>query len=150
MPETTCLLNNMKVAEINSKYVDYIRNHELVEKYNLYDAVNSLEFDNRLVTNIGNLLYGNKEFQSEYKSEFDLEIAIDTLSIDFRNAYNNQLKFEENPEYDIDPWLDEETENALDILRANAIPVWIEKDGVPVMGYVDKRVIDGSIWKTKN
>ena len=150
MLETTCLLNNMKIADINSKYVDYIRNHKLVEKYNLYDEINSMEFDDRLITNIGDLFYGNKDFQLEYPSEFDLEIAIDTLIVDFRNAYNNQLKFESNPEYDIEPWLDEDTESELKILDNNAIPVWVEQDGVPVRMYVDKRVLDGSIWKTKD
>lgn len=150
MQEITCPLSNMKVAEINSKYVDYIRNHELVEKYNIYDQVNSVEFDENFVRSIRHIFYGNKEFQEDYPNEFDLEIAVDNLIVDFRCAYENQLKFEQDPEYDIDPWKDEDTEHELEILTSNAIPVWIEQNGVLVKKFLDKRVINGSLWSAKN
>ena len=149
--ETTYPLNNMKVADINSKYVDYIRNHELVEKYGLYDLVNALEFDDKFIVNLRDLFYCNKEFQIEHQNEFDLEIAIDDLIVDFRVAYENQLKYEKDPEYDIDPWKDENTEYQMEILATNVIPVWVEsEDGTLEKKFIDKRMLDGTLWKPKD
>ena len=76
MLETTYQLNNMKIADINSKYIDYIRNHKLVEKYDLYDLVNRLEFDDNFINNLRDVFYCNKEFQIEHPNEFDLKEAI--------------------------------------------------------------------------
>ena len=59
----TCQLNNMKVAYIDSKYVDYIRNHPIVETWGIYDEVCNLEFDEDLVDNI-------KEFYTRKEWDF--------------------------------------------------------------------------------
>ena len=151
MLETTYQLNNMKIADINSKYIDYIRSHKLVEKYGLYDFVNGLEFDDNFIRNLRDLFYCNKEFQIEHPNEFDLEIAIDDLIVDFRVAYENQLKYEKDPEYDIDPWKDENTEYQMEILATNVIPVWVEgENGTLEKKFMDKRMLDGTLWKPKD
>lgn len=143
--ETTYLLNNMKVADIDTKYVDYIRNHPVLERYNLHDKINDLEFDDNLCYHIGELLCGSKELFVECGGdEFELQLKVDELLVDFKVAYENQLKFEKDPTYDIAPNLDEDTEKELSILLANRIPILVEIDGKLVEKYIDKRFIDGT------
>lgn len=141
----------MKIAEIDSKYIDYIRNHELVEHFNIYDEINSLEFDENTPYEIRNLMFDSKIMEEEYPDELQRELYLDQAIIDFECACENQRKFEQDPEYDIDPWKDEYTEDQMAILEANKIPVWVETpEGTLVQKYIDARMLDGSLWKTKD
>jgi hypothetical protein len=55
------------------------------------------------------------------------------------------------PEYDIDPWKDENTEYQMEILSTNVIPIWVEsEDGTLVKKFMDKRMLDGTLWTPKD
>lgn len=147
MPAITCPLNNMKVAYIDSKYVDYIRNHPVVETWDIYDEVCDLEFDDDLVDNIREILWNNEKLNKAYPDEWDKTMYLDDVMLDFYFAYENQLKYEKDPTYDINPWEDEETNKELEILEENRIPVWVETpDDMVVLKYLDKRMLDGTLW----
>lgn len=42
MLRTTCPQSSMKIGEISSKYIDYLRNEEYIEKYGMTDFLNDL------------------------------------------------------------------------------------------------------------
>ena len=81
----------MKVAYIDSKYVDYIRNHPIVETWGIYDEVCNLEFDEDLVDNIREILWNNEKLNKEYPNEWDKTMYLDDVMLDFYFEYENQL-----------------------------------------------------------
>lgn len=137
----------MKIAEVENKYIDYIRNHDLCYKYGIYDKIVDIELDDNTYFEIRKLFYNSERLQQEYPDEFDMDIYIDTIIVDFECALENHRKFVENPEYDIEPWMDEETMDQLELVEKNKVSVTIVNgDGTTDEKFIDSRLLDGTLW----
>lgn len=136
----------MKIAEVDNKYIDYIRNHDLCYKYGIYDKIVDIELDDNTYFEIRKLFYNSERLQQEYPDEFDMDIYIDTIIVDFECALENHKKFVENPEYDIEPWMDEETMDQLELVEKNRVSVTIVNDGTTDEKFIDLRLLDGTLW----
>ena len=146
MLRTTCPQNNMRIGEISSKYIDYLRNEEYIERYDLVDFLNELEYTNAkdIYRKINHeLLNKVKRFTD---NELDAEIVCDELLESLEDILENYEKSLDDPEYDVEPTFNEynSTQNA--IIEDNKIPVYVpDSEGRLVLKYIDKRLLEGSI-----
>lgn len=144
--ETTCPLSSMKIGEINSKYIDYLRNEEYIEKYNLIDFLNGLEYTSKedvyskINSKLNDIIFGIVE------DELDAEILCDELLINLEDILDNYEKSLDDPEYDVDPTYNEYNSTQNQIIEDNKIPVIVlDEDNNEITKFIDKRILEGTI-----
>lgn len=143
---TTCPQNNMKIGEISSKYIDYLRNEEYIEKYDMVDFVNGLEYTNAqdVYSKINHELL-NKVMKF-IDDEIDAEILCDELLESLEDILENYEKSLDYQEYDVEPTFNEYNSMQNAIIEDNKIPVYVpDSEGKLVLKYIDKRLLEGSI-----
>lgn len=146
MLRTTCPQNNMKIGEISSKYIDYLRNEEYIEKYDMIDFLNELEYTNvqDLYKKINSELFD--KIMEVMDDELDAEILCDELLESLEDILENYEKSLEDPDYDVDPTFNEYNEKQNAIIEDNRIPVLVpDSEGNLVLKFIDKRLLEGSI-----
>ena len=146
MLETTCQLSSMKIGEINSKYIDYLRNEEYIEKYNLIDFLNGLEYTSKedVYWKINSKL--NDIILDIVEDELDAEILCDELLINLEDILDNYEKSLDDPEYDVDPTYNEYNNTQNQIIEDNKIPVVVlDDENNEVIKFIDKRILEGTI-----
>ena len=146
MLETTCQLSSMKIGEINSKYIDYLRNEDYIEKYNLIDFLNGLEYTSKedVYRKINSKL--NDIILDIVEDELDAEILCDELLINLEDILDNYEKSLDDPEYDVDPTYNEYNSTQNQIIEDNKIPVVVLADeNNEVIKFIDKRILEGTI-----
>lgn len=144
--ETTCPLSSMKIGEINSKYIDYLRNEEYIEKYNLIDFLNGLEYTSKedvyskINSKLNDIIFGIVE------DELDAEILCDELLSNLEDILDNYEKSLDDPEYDVDPTYNEYNSTQNQIIEDNKIPVIVlDEDNNEITKFIDKRILEGTI-----
>lgn len=145
MLRTTCQQNNMKIGEISSKYIDYLRNEEYIEKYDMVDFVNGIEYTNAqdVYRKINHELL-NKVMK--FIDELDAEILCDELLESLEDILVNYEKSLDDPEYDVEPTFNEYNSMQNAIIEDNKIPVYVpDSEGKLVLKYIDKRLLEDSI-----
>lgn len=146
MLETTCQLSSMKIGEINSKYIDYLRNEEYIEKYNLIDFLNDLEYTSKedVYRKINSKL--NDIIFDIVKDELDAEILCDELLSNLEDILDNYEKSLDDPEYDVDPVYNEYNNTQNQIIEDNKIPVVVlDDENNEITKFIDKRILEGTI-----
>ena len=146
MLRTTCQQNNMKIGEISSKYIDYLRNEEYIEKYDMVDFVNGIEYTNAqdVYSKINHELL-NKVMKF-IDDEIDAEILCDELLESLEDILENYEKSLDDPEYDVEPTFNEYNSMQNAIIEDNKITVYVpDSEGKLVLKYIDKRLLEGSI-----
>lgn len=146
MLETTCQLSSMKIGEINSKYMDYLRNEDYIEKYNLIDFLNGLEYTSKedVYRKINSKL--NYIILDIVEDELDAEILCDELLINLEDILDNYEKSLDDPEYDVDPTYNEYNNTQNQIIEDNKIPVVVlDDENNEVIKFIDKRILEGTI-----
>lgn len=146
MLETTCQLSSMKIGEINSKYMDYLRNEEYIEKYNLIDFLNDLEYTSKedVYRKINSKL--NDIIFDIVEDELDAEILCDELLSNLEDILDNYEKSLDDPEYDVDPIYNEYNNTQNQIIEDNKIPVVVlDDENNEITKFIDKRILEGTI-----
>ena len=146
MLETTCQLSSMKIGEINSKYMDYLRNEDYIEKYNLIDFLNDLEYTSKedVYRKINSKL--NDIILDIVEDELDADILCDELLINLEDILDNYEKSLDDPEYDVDPTYNEYNNTQNQIIEDNKIPVVVlDDENNEVIKFIDKRILEGTI-----
>lgn len=146
MLETTCQLSSMKIGEINSKYMDYLRNEEYIEKYNLIDFLNDLEYTSKedVYRKINSKL--NDIIFDIVEDELDAEILCDELLSNLEDILYNYEKSLDDPEYDVDPIYNEYNNTQNQIIEDNKIPVVVlDDENNEITKFIDKRILEGTI-----
>nr|DAH62247.1 MAG TPA: hypothetical protein [Caudoviricetes sp.] len=136
----------MKIGEISSKYIDFLRNEDYVEEYNLVDYINSLEYTNKSeVYNLINskLLY---EITQTVSDELEAEIMCDEILYQLDDVLTNYEKSVEDPTWDVDPIYNPYNESQEQIIENNKIPIYVpDSEGNFVLKFIDKRILEGTI-----
>lgn len=146
MLRTTCPQSNMKIGEISSKYIDYLRNEEYIEKYGMTDFLNDLEYTNakEVYNSISSEL--SDKLMETMDDELDAEILCDELLSQLEDILENYKKSLDDPDYDVDPTFNEYNEKQNAIIEDNRIPVLVpDSEGNLVLKFIDKRLLEGSI-----
>lgn len=146
--ETTCPLNNMKIGEINSKYIDFLRNAEFVETYGLIDILNNAEYEGIQETYrlLNNALFDSELLTKMYPNELDREIQCDEILEPVEDILGNYEKSLEDPEFDVDPDFNAYNAQQQAILDENRITVLVpDGDGGYIEKFIDKRILEGII-----
>lgn len=138
----------MKIGEIESKYIDHLKNMEIIEKYGLVDTLNDIEYVDVKTTYeaINNALYASELMQSKYPDQLDREIRCDELMQSVENVLENYDKSLKDPSYDVDPEFDAYNAEQAQIIEANRILVFVpDEDGSLKPMYLDKRLLSGEL-----
>ena len=138
----------MKIGEIESKYIEYLRNMEIIETYDLVDILNAIEYvDVKTTYNaINKALYDSELLQSEYPDQLDREIRCDELMQSVEVVLENYEKSLKDPSYDVDPEYDAYNAEQEQIIEANRILVFVpDEDGSLRPMYLDKRILSGEL-----
>lgn len=138
----------MKIGEIESKYIDHLKNMEIIEKYGLVDTLNDIEYVDVKTTYeaINNALYASELMQSKYPDQLDREIRCDELMQSVENVIENYDKSLKDPSYDVDPEFDAYNAEQEQIIEANRILVFVpDEDGSLKPMYLDKRLLSGEL-----
>lgn len=138
----------MKIGEIESKYIEYLRNMEIIETYDLVDILNAIEYvDVKTTYNaINKALYDSELLQSEYPDQLDREIRCDELMQSVEVVLENYEKSLKDPSYDVDPEYDAYNAEQEQIIEANRILVFVpDEDGSLKPMYLDKRILSGEL-----
>lgn len=136
----------MKIGEINSKYIDFLRNEEYVEKYNLVDYIDSLEYTDK--EEVYKLI--NSKLLSELietvPDELEAEIMCDQILYQLDDVLSNYEKSLEDPTWDVDPTYNAYNEIQEQIIENNRIPIYVpDSEGNFVLKFIDKRILEGNI-----
>ena len=136
----------MKIGEINSKYIDFLRNEDYIEQYNLVDYVDSLEYTNK--SEVYNLI--NSKLLSEIvptvEDELEAEIMCDQLLYQLDDILTNYEKSLEDTTWDVDPIYNPYNESQEQIIENNRIPIYVpDSEGNFVLKFIDKRILEGTI-----
>lgn len=136
----------MKIGEINSKYIDFLRNEEYVEKYNLVDYIDSLEYTNKEEV----YKFINSKLLSELietvPDELEAEIICDQILYQLDDVLSNYEKSLEDPTWDVDPTYNAYNETQEQIIENNRIPIYVpDSEGNFVLKFIDKRILEGNI-----
>lgn len=121
----TCPQSNMKIGEISSKYIDYLRNEEYIEKYGMIDFLNELEYTN------GKDIYNkiNSELFDKLMDTMDdgleAEILCDEILDNLEDILENYERSIDDPEYDVEPTFNEYNSKQNAIIEDNKIPVYV-------------------------
>ena len=143
---TTCPQSNMKIGEISSKYIDYLRNEEYIEKYGMIDFLNELEYTNGkdIYNKINSELFD--KLMDTMDDELDVEILCDEILNNLEDILENYEKSLDDPEYDVDPTFNEYNNKQNAIIEDNKIPVHVpDSEGKLILKYIDKRLLEGTI-----
>lgn len=138
----------MKIGEIESKYIDHLKNMEIIEDYGLVDILNDIEYvDVKTTYNaINKALYDSELLQSELPDQLDREIRCDELMQSVENVLENYEKSLKDPYYDVDPEYDAYNAEQEQIIEANRILVFVpDEDGSLKPMYLDKRILSGEL-----
>lgn len=138
----------MKIGEIESKYIEHLKDMEIIEKYDLVDTLNDIEYvDVKTTYNaINNALYASELMQSRYPDQLDREIRCDQLMQSVENVLENYDKSLKDPSYDVDPEFDAYNAEQEQIIEANRILVFVpDEDGSLKPMYLDKRLLSGEL-----
>lgn len=138
----------MKIGEIESKYIDHLKNMEIIEKYGLVDTLNDIEYVDVKTTYeaINNAMYASELMQSEYPDQLDREIRCDELMQSVEVVLENYEKSLKDPSYDVDPEYDAYNAEQEQIIEANRILVFVpDEDGSLKPMYLDKRFLSGEL-----
>lgn len=138
----------MKIGEIESKYIDHLKDMEIIEKYGLVDTLNDIEYIDVKTTYeaINNALYSSELMQSKYPDQLDREIRCDQLMQSVENVLENYDKSLKDPSYDVDPEFDAYNAEQEQIIEANRILVFVpDEDGSLKPMYLDKRILSGEL-----
>lgn len=138
----------MKIGEIESKYIDHLKNMEIIEKYDLVDTLNDIEYVDVQTTYkaINDALYDSELLQSEEPNELDREIRCDQLMQSVENVLENYDKSLKDPSYDVDPEFNAYNAEQERIIEENRILVYVpNKDGSMTPMYLDKRILSGEL-----
>ena len=136
----------MKIGEINSKYIDFLRNEEYVENYNLVDYIDSLEYTNK--SEVYNLINSKllSELLNTVPDELEAEIMCDQILYQLEDILSNYEKFIEDPSWDVDPTYNEYNEKQEQLIENNKIPIYVPDGEVNfVLKFIDKRILEGTI-----
>ena len=136
----------MKIGEINSKYIDFLRNEDYVEQYNLVDYVDSLEYTNK--SEVYNLINSKllSEIVTTVEDELEAEIMCDQLLYQLDDILTNYEKSLEDPTWDVDPTYNPYNESQEQIIENNRIPIYVpDSEGNFVLKFIDKRILEGTI-----
>lgn len=136
----------MKIGEINSKYIDFLRNEEYVEKYNLVDYIDSLEYTDK--EEVYKLI--NSKLLSELieivPDELEAEIMCDQILYQLDDVLSNYEKSLKDPTWDVDPTYNSYNESQEQIIENNKIPIYVpDSEGNFVLKFIDKRILEGTI-----
>ena len=79
----------MKIGEISSKYIDYLRNEEYIEKYGMIDFLNELEYTNckDIYNKINSELFD--KLMDTMDDELDAEIHCDEILNNLEDILEN-------------------------------------------------------------
>lgn len=146
MQRTTCPQSNMKIGEISSKYIDYLRNEEYIEKYGMIDFLNELEYTNAkdIYNKINSELFD--KLNETMDDELEAEILCDEILSQLDDILENYEKSLDDPEYDVEPTFNEYNSKQNAIIEDNKIPVYVpDSEGKLVLKFIDKRLLEGSI-----
>lgn len=138
----------MKIGEIESKYIDHLKNMEIIEDYGLVDILNDIEYvDVKTTYNaINRALYDSELLQSELPDQLDREIRCDELMQSVENVLENYEKSLKDPSYDVDPEFNSYNAEQEQIIEANRILVFVpDEDGSLKPMYLDKRLLSGEL-----
>lgn len=138
----------MKIGEIESKYINYLKNMEIIEKYGIVDTLNNIEYVDVRTTYdaINEALYDSELLQSEEPNELDREIKCDQLMQSVENVLENYDKSLKDPSYDVDPEFNAYNAEQERIIEENRILVYVpNKDGSMTPMYLDKRFLSGEL-----
>lgn len=136
----------MKIGEINSKYIDFLRNEDYVEQYNLVDYVDSLEYTNK--SEVYNLINSKllSEIAPTVEDELESEIMCDQLLYQLDDILTNYEKSLEDPTWDVDPTYNSYNESQEQVIENNKIPIYVpDSEGNFVLKFIDKRILEGTI-----
>ena len=136
----------MKIGEINSKYIDFLRNEDYVEQYNLVDYINSLEYTDK--SEVYNLINSKllSEITQTVPDELEAEIMCDEILYQLEDVLTNYEKSLEDPTWDVDPTYNPYNESQEQILENNKIPIYVpDSEGNFVLKFIDKRILEGTI-----
>lgn len=138
----------MKIGEIESKYIEHLKDMEIIEKYGLVDTLNDIEYVDVKTTYeaINNALYASELMKSEYPDQLDREIRCDQLMQSVENVLENYDKSLKDPSYDVDPEFDAYNAEQERIIEENKILVFVpSEDGEMTPMYLDKRFLSGEL-----
>lgn len=136
----------MKIGEISSKYIDYLRNEEYIEKYGMIDFLNELEYTNGkdIYDKINSELFD--KLMGTMDDELDAEILCDEILDNLEDILENYEKSLDDPEYDVEPTFNEYNSRQNAIIEDNKIPIYVpDSEGKLILKYIDKRLLEGTI-----
>ena len=136
----------MKIGEISSKYIDYLRNEEYIEKYGMIDFLNELEYTNGkdIYNKINSELFD--KLMNTMDDELDAEILCDEILDNLEDILENYEKSLDDPEYDVEPTFNEYNSKQNAIIEDNKIPIYVpDSEGKLILKYIDKRLLEGTI-----
>lgn len=138
----------MKIGEIESKYIEYLKDMQIFEDYKIVDAINDIEYIDVTTTYdvINDALYNSELMQSEYPDQLDREIRCDQLMQTVETVLENYDKSLKDPSYDVDPEFDTYNEEQERIIEDNRVLVFVpNEDGSLKPMYLDKRILSGEL-----
>lgn len=138
----------MKIGEIESKYIEYLKDMQIFEDYKIVDAINDIEYIDVTTTYdaINGALYNSELMQSEYPDQLDREIRCDQLMQTVETVLENYDKSLKDPSYDVDPEFDTYNEEQERIIEDNRVLVFVPiEDGSLKPMYLDKRFLSGEL-----
>ena len=138
----------MKIGEIESKYIEYLKDMQIFEDYKIVDAINDIEYIDVTTTYdvINDALYNSELMQSEYPYQLDREIRCDQLMQTVETVLENYDKSLKDPSYDVDPEFDTYNEEQERIIEDNRVLVFVpNEDGSLKPMYLDKRFLSGEL-----
>lgn len=138
----------MKIGEIESKYIEYLKDMQVFEDYKIVDAINDIEYIDVTTTYdaINDALYNSELMQSEYPDQLDREIRCDQLMQTVETVLENYDKSLKDPSYDVDPEFDTYNEEQERIIEDNRVLVFVpNEDGSLKPMYIDKRILSGEL-----
>lgn len=138
----------MKIGEIESKYIEYLKDMQIFEDHKIVDAINDIEYIDVTTTYdaINDALYNSELMQSEYPDQLDREIRCDQLMQTVETVLENYDKSLKDPSYDVDPEFDTYNEEQERIIEDNRVLVFVpNEDGSLKPMYLDKRILSGEL-----
>ena len=138
----------MKIGEIESKYIEYLKDMQIFEEHNIVDAINDIEYIDVTTTYdaINDALYNSELMKTEYPDQLDREIRCDQLMQTVETVLENYDKSLKDPSYDVDPEFDTYNEEQERIIEDNQVLVFVpNEDGSLKPMYLDKRFLSGEL-----
>jgi len=138
----------MKIGEINSKYIDFLRNEDFIETYNLIDVLNNTDYEGVQETYrvLNNALFDSELLTKTVPNELDREIRCDEILYQVEDILTNYEKSLDDPSYDVDPTYNAYNEQQNAILMDNLVTVLVpDGNGGYIEKFIDKRILEGTI-----